>query len=196
MKTLRLKIVGTRALMMHNARLANPLDPYSIKLKEIMGKKKKTDEDLIAIMRVEARGGAYETEDNKLGLPNMCVYASLFEAAKNFKLGKELKKALRYDESVSPLKVDGKEVDVDKFLSNPNNIDYRAVGVKKSKIMRARPKISGKWESVHEFELDESVMDSRTLNPVIEYGGKNIGLLELRPSLGTYKVEVLNEIKK
>ena len=41
----RIRLVGTRPMIQHNARLANPLDPYTQALAKITGKRKKTLED-------------------------------------------------------------------------------------------------------------------------------------------------------
>ena len=45
--------------MMHNARLANPLDPLVQEIKKLTGKRKKTEDDLLQIARLEWEGGFY-----------------------------------------------------------------------------------------------------------------------------------------
>ena len=67
----RLKVRGTKPLMVHNIRLANPLDPWTKALKELTGdrKRRNTDEGRLLILRTEARGAIYETEDGLVGMP-------------------------------------------------------------------------------------------------------------------------------
>ena len=55
MATIKLKLTGINRMLMHNGRLANPLNPYSKAKSKLTAKRKKTEEDLIQIMSVEAR---------------------------------------------------------------------------------------------------------------------------------------------
>jgi hypothetical protein len=59
MKTVSVKITGKAALLMHSDRFANPLDPLTKAHKELTSKRKKTDDDHIAIARGEFIGGCY-----------------------------------------------------------------------------------------------------------------------------------------
>lgn len=186
---LALTLTGQRPLLMHNGRLANPIDPWTRQLKAITGKRRKTDEDLIAMMRVEARGGAYETADGLLAMPSENVWRALYDAAKAFKRGEDIKRGLVTDGSVVPLFIDGKSVDVDEFLSVPEHIDYRPVRVQRAKTMRARPLVEG-WSCRHEFELLADVIDPRDLVPIVERAGRLVGLGDYRPTYGTFTTEI------
>ena len=59
----RITITGTAPLLMHNGRLANPLDPSTQALKSLTSKRKKTDDDLFDIARAEFLGGLYIDPD-------------------------------------------------------------------------------------------------------------------------------------
>jgi len=184
----KLKLTGD-VLMPHNGRLANPLDKWTKAMKELTGKRKKTDEDLIKMMQIEARGGLYETEDGYLGMPTCNVFATIYEGAKAFKLGKMTKQAVRYKDTIEPLLVNGKKVLADKYLSDPKNIDYRLVVVQRSRLMRARP-IVRNWETTHTIELNEELMNKRDFIPILKRAG-DVGLCDMRPTYGTFKVEVI-----
>jgi len=56
MQTITFEVRGNLPLLMHNSRLASPLDKYSKELKSISGKRKKTDEDHELMALIEARG--------------------------------------------------------------------------------------------------------------------------------------------
>ena len=59
---IRITCKGTAALLMHNIRLADPLDSETKHLSELIGAKKakeRTEEDHIAISRAEYVGGLY-----------------------------------------------------------------------------------------------------------------------------------------
>lgn len=187
---LELTITGTKALLMHNGRLANPLDQYTRELKQLTAKRKKTDDDLIAIMRCEARGAAYETEDELLGVPVENVWRCLYDAAKAFKRGEDVKRSLSFDPVVEPLMVDGENVKVNEYLSDIDNIHYVPVSVNRAKTMRARPIVKSGWTLTTRFDLLEDVLDPHDLVTVIERAGRLVGLCDWRPIYGTFTTEV------
>lgn len=112
-----LTLTGTNWMLMHNERLANPLDEYSKQKAKYTAKRKKTEEDFIAIMSIEARGGCWETEDHLLGIPDVAVWSSILAAAKGFKMGKDIQRALLFEDLVRPLFLNGGgEIDCDEYI--------------------------------------------------------------------------------
>lgn len=186
---LTLHLSGLRPMLQHNGRLANPIDPHARAVAALTAKRKKTDEDLIAIMQTEARGGVYETTDGLLGFPTQGVWRCIYDAAKAYKRGEDIKRALGAEDITEPLLVDGATVSVDEFLAKPDNIDYRPVKIMNRKTMRARPVVRG-WATTHHFELLEDVIDPRDLAPIIERAGRLVGLGDWRPTYGTFVAEV------
>ena len=61
----RITITGTAELLMHNARLANPLDSAAKAMKAISSKRVKTDEDHAEMARLEHFGSLYY--DSEIG---------------------------------------------------------------------------------------------------------------------------------
>jgi len=184
-----LTLTGTRPMIQHNRRLANPIDPYTRALKQLTGKRKKTDEDIVDIMRIEARASCYETDDGLLGLPTENVWRSLYDAATAFKMGKDIKRALSATgDEVVPLLVGGEPVKVDPYLLEDGAIDYRSVKVGTNRVMRSRPIIAN-WSSTHTFELFEDVIDKGDLVKVWERAGRLVGIGDYRPTYGTYTAE-------
>ena len=59
MKTLTFEIESIVPLLMHDDKTANPLNDFTKKLKALTGKRKKTDEDLLAIAEVEWNASLY-----------------------------------------------------------------------------------------------------------------------------------------
>jgi hypothetical protein len=193
---LRLQLTGNRPMLLNNVRLANPLDPYAQQISAIARKHatKKTDEDRQQLMWLEARGSCYENEEGLLGLPNENVWRSLYNAAKTFKRGEDVKRSLRFAPIVEPLLIDGAKVSCDDFLMADANarIDYRSAKPPgQGRVMRARPLIPTGWQSVHTFELDEAILDARDLTPILLRASTYEGLGNWRPTYGTYEAEVL-----
>lgn len=185
-----IELTGTKTMLQHNGRLANPLDPHTRALKALTAKRSKTDEDLIAIMRTEARGACWETDDGTLGVPTGAVWRCIYDAAKAYKQGENIKRALSFDDVTEPLLISGQAVRCDAFLATPENIDFRPVKIQGKKTMRARPKVRD-WKSVHRFELLEDVINPRDLAPILERAGRLVGLGDWRPIYGTFSAAVI-----
>lgn len=194
MQQLTLKITGTRPMLQHNGRLSNPLDEHTQKLKALHGKRKKTEEDLVSIMAVEARGACWETETGLLGVPSAAVWRCLFDAAKAFRMGQDIKRALIFSDVVEPLLVNDQEMSCDDFLGGVGDdlgkrIDYRPVRVQTSRVMRARPLIPTGWKTTHRFELLTDIIDPGDLDNIIIRAGRLGGLGDWRPTYGTFTTE-------
>lgn len=188
---LTIRLTGTRPILLHNGRLANPMDFYTRRLKDLTAKRNKTDEDHLAISLAEARGGAYETPDNLLAYPTANVWRSILDASRTFKLGKLVERGLRYNPlDIQPLLADGQAVDVDEYLKDPAHIFYRSVRNQRNRVMRSRPIVES-WTTDHRFQLDLKVLDQDRLAPVLECAGAMVGLGDWRPTYGTFTVEVL-----
>lgn len=183
-------LTGICPMLQHNGRLANPLDPHTRALKALTAKRTKTDDDLMAIMLTEARGGCWETDDGLIGLPSAAVWRSIYDASKAFKLGEQIKRSLLFADAdfVDPLEVDGQVHEADIWLKDNDHIDYRPAKVMGRKVMRARPLIPAGWKSTHTFQLLDDVLDSRDLVPVLERAGRLVGVGDWRPTFGRFEV--------
>jgi hypothetical protein len=176
--------------MLHNGRLANPVDPYTRALKALTSKRSKTDDDLSAMMAVEASGASYETPEGYIGLPDANVWRSIQESAKAYKRGADVSRAVIYDpEHIAPLAIDGEVVKVDDFLKRDDAIDYRPVGVNGRTVMRARPIIRN-WSSHHDFEVYDDIVMVEDLRRFAERAGRLQAVGDHRPQYGRFTATV------
>lgn len=187
---LRVTLTGTRPLLMHNGRLANPIDPWTRRLREVTSRRRKTDEDLAEQIHVEARGGCWDTSDGLLGVPSAALWSSLHEAAKFFRRGADVERALVTDDLVMPLAIDGAKVSADDWVTDFEHIDVRPARLRGQRVLRARAIIPAGWQSTHCFELLTDVMDARDLDPIVERAGRLVGVGDWRPMHGTYTARV------
>lgn len=189
-----IEMVGTRPMLQHNCRLGNPLDEHAMRMKQLTGKRNKTDEDLAILAYTEARGAAYETPEGLLGLPTQNVWRCVYEAAKAFKKGEDVKRALSFEDTVEPLLVAGEKVSVEDFLDRPGAVNYRSVrvppGPRGKMVSRARP-IVHDWSTTVTFDLLDDVMDVRDLVPVVERAGRLVGVGDWRPTYGTFEARIV-----
>jgi hypothetical protein len=180
---------GTRPLLMHNVRLADPLDPYAKGMAAINAKRKKTDEDRQDVARIEFEGGIYH--DPVLGpyIPQEMLFASLYAAAKLDKLGELFKQAfLAFTEARYPLAYVGPR-DVAKLREDANFTDRRSVGVQRNKVMRVRPRFQ-QWELDFAVELDTSILDPAQCESIIRKAGRYKGIGDYRDLFGRFDVRV------
>lgn len=195
-----LNLTGERPMLQHNGRMSNPLSAEARAMKALTSKKRKTDEDYLAMLTTEARGAVYETTDGLLGVPSQNLWRSLYDAATAFRRGADIKRALMVADGdgdlVVPLLIpQGRagrsgEISVESFLSVPEHVDYRPVKVGQVRTMRARPKVPAGWTCTHHFDLLEDVIDPRDLAPIIERAGRLVGLGDWRPTFGTFATDV------
>lgn len=191
---LKLHLIGTKKLLMHNGRLANPLDPYTRSIKQISKKRSKTDADLNEMVRLESRAAMYETSDGMLGLPTQNIWRSIFDAAKAYKLGEPCKRALLVTDvtEVNPIHLSGELLKADTYLDEDvdERLLYVSARVGTGRVMRARPVVPAGWQVMVTLQLLEEELQPSLLTPVYERAGQFVGVGDWRPVYGTYELKV------
>lgn len=177
---IRFTITGTAPLLMHNQRLADPLDPYAKALKVISAKKKKTDEDHEEMARIEFEGGLYF--DDSLGpyIPGVNVHRSMVEGARMTKRGKDIERALLVLDDVCPLAYKGPR-DVKGLYADKRYVSRKSVKVGQARVMRTRPMFA-EWTLECEAELDLALLNFEDVQAIAETAGSLAGLGDYRPS--------------
>lgn len=186
----RLIAKGTRPLLLHNVRLASPLNPYAKQLKALNGKRNKTDEDRLAIARVEFEGSLYWDEEVGPYMPGPNLLASLVEGGRLTKAGKRVERGVNVDDLVMPLVYRGPR-DIDGLWGGGESefVDLRTVVVMRSKIDRCRP-IFREWAFEADILLDESVIDPDEFAEVARNAGAMAGVGDYRRMYGRFSVEI------
>ena len=188
MKTLQVKITGAASLLMHSDRFANPLDPLTKQHKEMTGKRKKTDDDLIAIAKSEFIGGCYWNEKTGFFIPAQNLDACLINAAKLQKLGVKFKQGVHVVEDELPL-IGYEKMTPEKLWEDPTKRDARGVKVGTSKIIRYRP-IFREWTLRATVAINEDVVNIGEVKKALEDAGNLIGLGDYRPRYGRFTVQM------
>ena len=187
MKSIKVKLSGSSPLLMHSDRFANPLDALTKAHKEMTGKRKKTDDDFIAIAKSEFIGGCYWNEDTGFFIPSQNLDSCLIAAAKLQKLGVKFKQGIVVLEDELPL--DGfKNMTPEKLWENTKNVDARGVKVGMAKIMRYRP-IFRNWSLSATVMVNEDVVNLNEVKKALVDAGALIGLGDYRPRFGRFNVE-------
>lgn len=181
---LTLGIIGTGPLLMHNARLSNPLDPIARAMKKVNSKRAKSEDDYAEIARLEFMGSLYH--DAELGpfLPGDNIWRSVYDAAKKRRLGEKVKTGLLVLSSVNPIAYAGPR-DAEELWADESFRHQASVKVGTSRVTRTRPQFT-KWATQVAVYLDTEVLDADDLGQIVEIAGSLVGLGDWRPRYGRF----------
>lgn len=194
MDTLRFRISGTNCLIMHNARLANPLDLITKEIKKITSKRKKTDEDAEQLFWLEFQGGLYYDEAVGPYIPGRNMHASINEAAKLSRLGTAVDRSLDVVEDKIKLDYHGPRTPKELFdTTGSKYVDVRPMVVKGARVMRCRPSFPPPWHACFSVIFDPEILNTADVIGFVQKMGTMTGLLDGRPREGRFETEVLND---
>jgi len=184
---LNFRIVGTAPLIMHNGQLADPANEWSRAIKEISGKRKKTEADYKEMARLEWMGALY-LQDGQPCIPGYVFEAALIGrggAARKQKMGKQAAAGL-YVTKNFPLVYDGPREPKELW---PDERFRLVVPVKvgQARIMRTRP-IFAEWSAEIEVELDPQLVNADDVRLWVGVAGYEVGLMDWRPKYGRFSV--------
>lgn len=192
MKNFTLTLTGAAPLLMHNAQLSDPLNRYVKEMKPISGKRNKTEDDHLAMARIEFMGGLYYDADLGPVMPAMNIEACLVEGAKRLKQGKNVERGLQIVDQVTPLAYSGPR-DLEGLWGDGESefIARHSVRVMTSRVMRTRPMFNN-WALEVSGIYDEALLDEDMLNEICRNAGAFAGLGDWRPRFGkfTHTLEV------
>lgn len=184
----KLQIVGSTPLLMHNIQLADPDNDWAKEIAVYTAKRKKTEDDRREIERLEWFGGLY-VEDGRIVMPTGNIRKSFVQAGKISKQGTQVSRALQFADLNVPLAYDG-PADLEALYADKAYSNRAAVGISGKRTMRVRPQFVN-WAIAAEAELLEEVMDPGDLSRVADRAGKAEGLGDNRVNgYGRFSVEV------
>lgn len=186
----RLTCTGTRPLLMHNERLASPLDSYARRLRELTAKRNKTEEQLWEIARVEFEAGMYFDDQFGPCLPGSLLRKSLIDGARLMKAGRKIERGVVIADFMLPLVYEGPR-DIDGLWGGGKSpfVDMRSVRVGAARVDRCRP-IFHKWLIEAEVIADPGVIGLETFTEAARMAGEFEGIGDYREMYGRYSVRV------
>lgn len=185
-----ISIQGTTALLVHNVRLADPLDSSARRLSSLTGAKsasKRTTEDHMAIARAEFDGGLYYNEAIGPYVPTLWLEAALKKAGGLTKEGTQVQRALIFFEDQAMLEYDGPR-ELPQLWADEN---YRLTTMVKQgqvRVPRTRPMFR-QWSLATTAHLDTSALELKDLNRIGRTCGLYIGLGDWRPRYGRFEFD-------
>lgn len=185
------RIESTRPLLMQAETLANPLSPVTRSHKAVAGKRKKTEEDYLWLLRSEWEASMYHTPEIGPYLPAINIEACIAEAAKASKQGKLVKQAVTVLTDRARLEYDGPR-DKDSLYGDGGTkfVDVRGVNVNGKKVMRARPQFL-EWACEFDVAFMDDLIDAQDLFRIVEHAGRVIGVGTYRPRFGRFNARAI-----
>jgi hypothetical protein len=188
----RITLTGTSALIMNNARLANPLDPAAKALKVATGKRTKTDQDHEEIFRLGHAGSMYHDADAGPYLPADNIWKALQEGGKKHRLGQKVTEGVLILTDVNPVGYRGQR-DQDSLWANENfrfiNMRVTGSGSQRKRVPFCRP-IFREWKTEADGTIDEAIIDLAELRLIAETAGQRVGICDWRPRYGRFTAAV------
>lgn len=175
---------GGTAILMHNERLSDPLDPYAIALSEIAKKRGKTEQDHREMARREFMGGLY-VNGNGPCLPAWNILRCLQDGAKRHKRGKDVLRGVFPLTEHADMLYDGPRDPVELWQSGGFFL-RKGVGVNRQRVIRTRPMFT-EWRCELLVEVDPKVFDLHDLRIAWEEAGTYYGIGDGRPIYGRFK---------
>jgi len=192
MQNVTLKLIGASAMLLHSDRGANPLNTDAIAHKILTSKRKKTDEDHLAIAKSEYMMSFYAGDD--IVIPSTNIKSSIVNGAKLNKLGSAFNKSVIILSDMIPIKHSGPKTKA-AMWKDPACVDARSVKVGTARLIRYRPRLND-WTLNVDIAFDENMSEKAQIVTAAENAGRYIGLGDYRPQnggpFGRFSVEVVN----
>lgn len=175
-----IEIQGITPLILHNGRTANPLDPYSKRLKALTSKRGKTEEDVEQLLAVQWEAALYFDADLGLYMPSENLFAAFLKGAKKFKLGGK-SSAVSFPEPIGYSIETRNGKNFEALKADPGNKFIRTVTIQRAKTVSCRA-IFNSWAIKFYLEFETSTIDANEIKTIFSAMGSRIGLGVWTPS--------------
>lgn len=166
---IRVELTGTSPLLMHNPQMVDPEFELNRAIKTITAKRKKTDDDLREIERLEWFGGLY-VQDGIVVQPTSKVRKCLINTAKISKMGKMIERAVSFGTLNVPLVFNG-PADPQKLFADKTYHSRLSVGVGGKRVMRVRPKFFPWALHCDGIFVEDAGLNFEDLERIVELAG-------------------------
>jgi hypothetical protein len=180
-----MRLTGTRPLLMHSSRLADPLDEITKRLAKLTAKRPKTEADHREIARVEWHGGLWLYNGIPC-IPAEALQATFRSAAKTERRGQQAAAGILI-EAPAPLKYDGPPNPDELWLNKRFSLRV-PVKVGRARTNRTRARFP-EWSVEFDAWFMPSLLNRADVVSTYSTAGFLFGLGDWRPNYGTFLVE-------
>lgn len=188
-----LRLEGLAALVCHNERLADPLDPFVKEIAKYSKKRGKTEADHEEIGFLEFMGGLYcsptlnyplNGNNGVPSLPAWNILRCLQDGGRRHKRGMDVPRGIYPLVESVPIQYEG-PTDPQEMWGHGGFMLRKSVGIQRSRTMRTRP-FFAEWAAELPIEVDAQVFDLGALATIWHDAGIYAGLGEMRPVYGRF----------
>lgn len=195
MPRFRWTLDGTQPLLMHNCRLADPLDEIAVQMKKLtsLHHTKKTEEVHQELARLEYLGSLYHDEYAGPHIPFLNLERCLLDGARTESKGKRVQRGVAIDPVLHPVVYNGPR-DVDLLLKDLNFRNKASVKMPSGgRVIRTRPMFR-EWSLEVEGTFEPKHISFKELGEYARSAGADTGLGDHRPRFGRFEstVEVVD----
>jgi hypothetical protein len=177
-------------LMVSNPQMANPLNSLVREVKELTGKRKRSEADELEIQRLKWKGALYWGEDIGPYVPSVVLWRSIHEAAKVTREGRLIERGLMMTALRMPIQYKGPRDPEAMYKDKKGRfVDIRDANASGRRIMAVRA-VFPEWSCATIFELDENQMSVKDFTRLAEFAGERIGIGTYRRMFGRFKPTV------
>jgi len=189
LKRYAVKLVGIAPLIMSNGQMADPLNEWAVALKDLSGKRKKSDSDHAEMGRLEFMGRLYTDDAGHPCIPSANLNALIVKGAKKSKEGMVAKTGILVDGQRWLLGYPGPK-DPKKLWADRNYVSRARVSMKSSgsSVMRTRPMFPV-WSIQFEVLAHADLVNGRQLESWLHRAGREVGMCDWTPQHGRFTVE-------
>jgi len=167
-------VAGRTGLVMHNGRLADPLDPLAIELSRLTDKRNRTEEEEREISDFEWFAGLYYEKELGTYLPAENIVRCLRDAATAWKLGEAVYDFVHVATDRIPVQHDGPS-DPRKLQKLPEYRLRKTVKIGRNRTPRTRP-IFRTWSMSLDIDLDDADLNLSDFERIVERAGRLEGV--------------------
>jgi hypothetical protein len=184
---------GGSALVMHNERLADPLDSFTQAISGISKKRNKTTADHEELAHLEFLGGLYTDPMIEFPVngakahpvvPAWNILRCLQDGGRRHKRGADVPRGIYPLAEYAVIKYDG-PTKPEELWKNGGFSLRKSVGIQRSRTMRTRPMFT-EWTAELPIEVDATIFDLHALRNIWKDAGTYAGLGEMRPVYGRF----------
>jgi len=170
------EIKGITPLIIQNCQAANPLNSYYKKLKEVTSKRKKTEEDHEAILKIQWEASLYWSDMLGLYMPWENLSACLLKAAKSHKMGQKMG-GISFTDPIGYEIQTKNHKDLEALKRDADNKFVKMVTIQRSKTLSCRP-IFNDWNIDFSFESDPNYITANEVKTILltaqSFGGLGV----------------------
>lgn len=186
-RTLRFRITGAAPLLMHNGRLADPLDEHARGMAVVAAKRAKTEADHLRLAELEFLGGLYLSGGVPC-IPGEMIEAALVRAAAQARRAPKARAGLLVRDDPR-LEYEGPQ-DPHALWADARFRLRAPVRVGMSRVMRTRPMFAT-WAAEVAVEFLPGLLNAADVRGFLVAAGEQVGIGDWRPRFGRFWVEDL-----